>query len=713
MPPERERRRQNPVACHMCRARKLKCDLRQPCSSCTSRQWACEYANRQDTLACQACRAKKIRCDRKQPCSNCASRQCLCDYSAIAPRLDGSLDQSSQGSTDNSVATEARLAKLERAVFGDGHQATSSVQDKISANVPLSPSLPENEERQDLASRIWLEQVCSGVVAVPQQDCSNATFAVRTTGQLADAIHQPRSVKCILVPPLEFALRVIDLFEEGLESAQQVMHIPTLRVKVQHLYQQGPRQINTSNHGLLALILAMSAHIGLWDTYQKNGLFNNVQTGVRASTVLAQQAMDAINIARDSTAASMEAVQAATILIFLRYHMEGFSMRVRMLQSTAVTLARELGLHMIDATQHDTESPDQQTLIDRETGRKLWWYITCTDWLLAFDSGPTEGVYSIVPQQMRVKKPRNLSADDLCNQKSDFERPDDEPSNMAYFLLRIKLAEVCRKAVDSMLMHDPEATPYDKVYELDAKFAALTASLPRFLQLHVSAESLKLEFGDKPNIQIGLQRALSNLMISVRRCKFHLPFLIRFKTNSRYGFSRYACLESAQKLLEVRRVFLDDRVWPISSTLPLLGLYRFVFYAAMVLVMDLCINNPQDLTRRHEVRAALRVVEETEGFDRTAGKLLQALRDVLSRHGIVLREESPVTVDPATHAFQEPVQFSFNESNDNHLPLTTTSAAPTFDFSEFEMLWPENLVNDLFLDPHCWDGLINLDTRAF
>ncbi|KAF2171558.1 hypothetical protein M409DRAFT_18671 [Zasmidium cellare ATCC 36951] len=581
MAPERnERRRQNQVACHMCRARKLKCDQRKPCSSCTSRRWM----------------------------------------------------------------------------------------------------------------RVRWKTGCRLLPDVPQY-------------------HQPKNTKRILLPPRDFALRVIDLYEEKLESAQQVMHIPTVRAKVQLLYEQsrGPRP--GSQQGLIALLLAMSAHIGFWDTYQRNGLFQDVELAAKVSTVLAQQAMDAMNYARDSTTATMEAVQAATLLVFLEYHMEGFSMRLRLLQSTALAMARELRLHMIDAVQSKPIDLDQAAVIEIETGRKLWWYIACTDWLLAFDSGPTQGVYSVIPQQMRVKKPRNLNTDDFFTRDLDFERSNDAATPMAYYFLRIRLAEVCREAVDSMIMQQPEAVPYDKVYELDGKFCALTTSLPRFLQLDVGPETIKREFGDRGGSQIGLQRALANLMISVRRCKFHLPFLIRHKINPRYAFSRYACLESAQKLLEVRRVFLDDSSWQISSTLPLLGLYRFVFYAAMVLVMDLCINNPNDRTRLVEVRDAMQIVAETKSTNQTAWHFLHALRDVLSRHGISLPVENNSNVITPHQTRQEGTQSIPNDSISECRPMTGRSTDPVFDFSEFELLWPQNLVDDLFLDPHCWDGLINLDTR--
>ncbi|KAK4506298.1 hypothetical protein PRZ48_000028 [Zasmidium cellare] len=708
MPPERnERRRQNQVACHMCRARKLKCDHQDPCSSCSSRGWTCEYAGRQDAVSCQMCRNKKIKCDRGQPCSSCHLRQWKCDYSTqpllLEPRQHGTAGQRAS----NASNTQSRLAKLEQAVFGDKRDETPSSQPVVKSQTSPMPDWSQSDERANVASDRWLENICDGLADIDPQDNAEWSVEIKTPIQLSWEYHQPKQAKRILLPPREFALRALHLYEESLESAQQVMHIPTVRAKVQLLYQQKGDVGAGSQDGLVALLLAMSAHIGFWDTYQRNGLFHDVELAAKVSTVLAHQAMDAMNYARHSTRATMEAVQAATLLVFLQYHMEGFSMRVRMLQSTALAMARELNLHMVDAVQMNSTALDQAAIIHLETGRKLWWYIACTDWLLAFDSGPTEGVYSVIPQQMRVKKPRNLSADDLSYQTSDFERTQDEATTMAYYFLRIELAEVCREAVDSMVMLQPEAVPYDKIYDLDAKFCALTTSLPRFLQLDIAAETIKQEIGDRYGSQIGLQRALANLMISVRRCKFHLPFLIRHNMNPRYAFSRYACLESAQRLLQVRRVFLDESSWQISSTLPLLGLYRFVFYAAMVLVMDLCLNNPNDRARLLEVRDAMQMVAETESTSRNASKFLQALQEVLLKHGISLPNNSESSLQPD----QACENYGSSQSIYEPRPMTSKSNEPMFDFSEFEMLWPGNLTDDMFLDPHCWDGLINLDTR--
>lgn len=45
------RRRQNPVSCRHCRAKKLRCDRNRPCSNCTAREEECEYETNHATTS--------------------------------------------------------------------------------------------------------------------------------------------------------------------------------------------------------------------------------------------------------------------------------------------------------------------------------------------------------------------------------------------------------------------------------------------------------------------------------------------------------------------------------------------------------------------------------------------------------------------------------------------------------------------------------------
>ncbi|KNG85305.1 hypothetical protein ANOM_006451 [Aspergillus nomiae NRRL 13137] len=102
-------------------------------------------------------------------------------------------------------------------------------------------------------------------------------------------------------------------------------------------------------------------------------------------------------------------------------------------------LSRELDLHRID---HESNAVSVHT-IEAEMGRRVWWYLVATDWLLAARyGGPGEGVYQANPRQTIVKKPRNINDLDLLDVGLHLDLPVSQPTEMSYFLQRLRLAEI-------------------------------------------------------------------------------------------------------------------------------------------------------------------------------------------------------------------------------------------------------------------------------
>lgn len=608
------------------------------------------------------------------------------------------------------IAVQSRLMELEHAVFGTNHEMSLENHQTAKGQAVEMPLASMSGTLQDATSSRWLEEICGGLTGTALEPSKDAVLlAFKTTDQIALDFNVLEEQKPTCLPPRAFACRVLDVFEESLEPALQVMHVSSVRTKIQQLYDQGPWQSAESRTGLVTLLLAMSAHIGFWDSLKSHGLFSNGEVAKKASTVLAKQAIDALHCDRTSTVPSIEMIQAAVVLFFLLAYTEGYSARARELHWTALSLARELSLHKLDdIIRRKPCYLTQVDIIEAETGRKLWWHIASTDWLLAFHSGPTEGVYSVNPQQMKVKMPRNLNSGDLSTYNADFSRPNNEATTMSYSLFRIKLAETCREAVDTVLVHEPVSVSYGKVHELDAKFVAIATSLPSLLQLDVSPHTIRHDFGEQRANHFGLQRALANLMVSVRRCKLHLPFLMRCGSNPLYAFSRNACIESACRLLAIRQAFLDDSNCHLSSLLHLLDIHQFLFYATVVLVLDICANRPHDDVQLARVHEALNMINEVRNTNRTASRLLKALHDVLQRHGISL---------PETQSRLSMVERQADTPliTDRSMSLQCTTADISYDPSigmpDLQLDWPENSANDWIFDSECWDDLLNLDLQ--
>ena len=97
--------------------------------------------------------------------------------------------------------------------------------------------------------------------------------------------------------------------------------------------------------------------------------------------------------------------------------------------------------------------------------------------------GPHEGSYNVNPKHMQVKRPRNVSDEELETKPPDFEHPLSEPTIMAYYLQRIRLSELSRDITDLTCCGSADDVAVDVVADVDARFQDILTSLPSFLRV--------------------------------------------------------------------------------------------------------------------------------------------------------------------------------------------------------------------------------------
>ena len=190
---------------------------------------------------------------------------------------------------------------------------------------------------------------------------------------------------------------------------------------------------------------------------------------------------------------------------------------------------------------------------------------------------------------MKVNRPRNISDEELDTQNADFNHSLSEPTVMAYYLQRIKLSEICREITDMTWKHDTDDVSVDEIKYVDSKFETLLSDFPAFLRVNWDGNSPSQQSGLKDH-QMLLQRYIANLTVQARRCKFHLPFLLRASFDGNYAFSREICLRTARTVIQLRQELTlePESLWIANSRL--CGMLQLFFYATVVLVMDLCVN---------------------------------------------------------------------------------------------------------------------------
>lgn len=235
---------------------------------------------------------------------------------------------------------------------------------------------------------------------------------------------------------------------------------------------------------------------------------------------------------------------------------------------------------------------------------------------------------------MVVNKPRNINDVELLDHGPNLDLPPSEPTDMSYFLQRLRLAEISRNIVDytSMAMRTAAGRPsYPiQVMTLDFELHEMIRDIPPFLSLD--------SYGVAPNIaqiEVFIQAYLLNSLIQLQRCKLHLSYLTSGPANNpAYASSRETCLQAAYRIIRAERQLEGTQHVFVQTRLRLSVILHGVFMASIVLLMDACVNGTTrlDSSLSDELKDALRIADEAKCHSASACKLHDSLMQILARY---------------------------------------------------------------------------------
>lgn len=235
---------------------------------------------------------------------------------------------------------------------------------------------------------------------------------------------------------------------------------------------------------------------------------------------------------------------------------------------------------------------------------------------------------------MNVDYPSNVD-DEFITLTEVHSLPLSTPTTMSAFIERVKLSELCREVVDAMPSILLESQPeYHVILALDEKFQNYLDDLPVFLRL--DGNSMRKSYAicsERPNIV--WQRIGINFSIHTRLCRLHMPYHLEGMTNQKYAYSHRICVQSAQTVLELRRL-MDDVETAVKPT-RLWTVTQHSFLAALILATDVSFNpnSPDAEARKATVLAAYRTLEkskeESSGLVEVIQKNMQTLMSTLHR----------------------------------------------------------------------------------
>ncbi|KAK5110076.1 hypothetical protein LTR62_006321 [Meristemomyces frigidus] len=414
----------------------------------------------------------------------------------------------------------------------------------------------------------------------------------------------------------------------------------------------------------------------------KRSVFSSQASALGTSHYWLRCGLDVLEDIWRNTGPDLGTIQSKIIFMFCIFHMDVLSLKGRNLLSSAITDARNIGLHMTDASRSTVRETTQAEIIDAELRRRVCWHLVSTDWSAALLVGPCNGVYTVHPNHLHVRKPRNIMEEDLSTKPADFERPEDELTSTTYYLSRITLANICREVADTLLemetVPDLSSLSYDRILALDKKFVDLIEGLPGAFRLESDVDTFRHDEANLATSSVILkQKYFTYLTTEARRCKLHLPYLLRSQQSAKYNFSRETCLQAARKILRLQRV-LPSEVLDMSCSIKMICLLHHFYSAIIILVMDLCVNRQagqDDRARKTEIISACKIVEGAKETSTAASHFLESVGTILRKHKVRLYdEEEPQAIGNV--CYEPESRPAADDTTANHVPQLSVELSP-------------------------------------
>ncbi|EFQ99852.1 hypothetical protein MGYG_02864 [Nannizzia gypsea CBS 118893] len=477
---------------------------------------------------------------------------------------------------------------------------------------------------------------------------------IRAIPQVRSQLAQSgRSSRCVLLPRYDEARVLLDKFIDNVSYIHHVVHHPSLPGVIDELYQQIAHQEPVKLGPLVLLLSIIASTTYVWGSHDDvphgNFLFSSSAQANAQTSLWIKATYEILNGGENGPPVELETIQGIIIISILLCNLEGVSLRYRSLISTGLLIGREIGLHRTD---HESNATIPNA-ISMEMGRRVWWYLAATDWLLAARyGGPGEGVYQTNSDHMMVKKPRNINDVDQVDGGANFDLPVTQLTDMSYFLQRIRLAEISRSIIDQH--HDFRATAgfglssyHTYATAMGAQLEQMMEEIPSFLRL----DSYKGN-PDSTSSATFVQAYMLNSIIHTQRCKLHLSYLTSRLINDPTHVSwREKCLESARHIIHAEAQLEKTQHHFVIIRLRLSGILYGVFMAGIVLLMDACVNRPGlhlgDVCRSEEAAEALRIIDSARSQSLAAANLHNLLMQVLAKYRAQQLQQSELLPEPS------------------------------------------------------------------
>ena len=181
------------------------------------------------------------------------------------------------------------------------------------------------------------------------------------------------------LPAWKDALTLFEHYVTNVNWIYHIIHVPSVRRQMETMYVniEAAVQPNTAHLALIYAILSLSAYFGSSSSaIPFAGIEGKIWSRRWSSFTIHALADD-----RKSYPVGIETLQTVILLsTFLLPNMGASALNMTFVGMT-VSSARMLGLHQIDSniSRKDREK-NGYNVVDLEVRRRIWWYITSSDW---------------------------------------------------------------------------------------------------------------------------------------------------------------------------------------------------------------------------------------------------------------------------------------------------------------------------------------------
>ncbi|KAH8689888.1 hypothetical protein BGW36DRAFT_307264 [Talaromyces proteolyticus] len=652
-------------------------------------------APRQDPVSCQSCRTKKLKCDRQQPCHNCQTRRNECVY-AVNTFHQFTYPTPPSTTTERSssvpVFTQPVVSEIIRPPSKGGQRSSEDNAQEITTG--------------------WLETIVMG----PRMP--DALPMSMKDKHIPNCANLPTPLASFL-PRESEAILLFNYYTNNIDYVYHVIVPDRTLSQITTIY-QNVHTNSTVNLNHLALLFSITAAAHY---FRNMGSFNSSKEDEREAekkcrefTTLVGAALTQSNYLNYPT---VEGIQATIIICHCVSNLgQEPAIRAYFVHGTMISQGRQLGLHRIDSVQSkECRKRNGYDPVELELKRRLWWQLVSFDWLLGFLSGPQEGTYLIQPTHMSVNMPVNIHDDELGRQEDGYCNPETVPTKMSYAIERLKLATVCREIIDATCQEQAQGIEieYTKIMDLDRRLNQQYKQIPEFFRLDsVTRRKYAQLYKDWP--QISWQRLLLHQGYHARVCRLHRSYFIRGAQDPTYSYSHVMCLQSARRVIEIKRI-MDSEIQNMPGSSLIWSVMHHVFMAAAILLMDLCFNWDDILAdkRREEILDACRMLDRAQQRSSLVQEGINALMEVMQRYWRPSNEQQHPETESRSDsvsgvgvgARDEDVAVHSLESDTSVYP-TNSSDFTSIDNRGLENMWSEFLDNGapLVANPEEWAGLL-------